>query len=295
MSLPRRVAGVLAAALLLAGCTTNSGADSAGPASATTSPASSASAPSGSAAAGGSTSHASAPATPPPPPAARACYRLTLDQARQPSNDSRPVACAGRHNAQTIYVGRLDTVVDGHALAVDSDRAIRQLSTTCPRRLASYLGGSSEDRHLSRLEVVWFGPTLEQADQGATWFRCDVIAIADKKQLFDLPPPRRLAGLLDRPGAAAYALCGTAAPGEPAFARVICARGHSWRAVATIDLAGGAAYPGTGKVRALGDSSCRDRVRAHAPDPLKFRYGWEWPTREQWKAGQHYGFCWAPD
>ena len=41
--------------------------------------------------------------------------------------------CSERHTAQTIHVGRLDTVVDGHALAVDSDRVLHQLATTCPR------------------------------------------------------------------------------------------------------------------------------------------------------------------
>ena len=30
-------------------------------------------------------------------------------------------------------------------------------------------------------------------------------------------------------------------------------------------------------------------------DPLSFRFGWEWPTREQWRAGQRHGYCWAPD
>ena len=29
--------------------------------------------------------------------------------------------------------------------------------------------------------------------------------------------------------------------------------------------------------------------------PEEFRYGWEWPTRAQWRDGQRYGFCWAPD
>ena len=28
--------------------------------------------------------------------------------------------------------------------------------------------------------------------------------------------------------------------------------------------------------------------------PLEFSYGWEWPTRRQWAAGQRYGYCWAP-
>jgi hypothetical protein len=205
------------------------------------------------------------------------------------------VPCTSRHAAQTIHVGRLDTHVDGHAVAVDSDRVIRQLSTECPRRLAAHLGGTAEDLDLSRFEVVWFSPTLEQSDLGAAWFRCDVIALAGNETLFPLPAPRRLRGVLDGSGAAAYGLCGTAAPGDPDFARVICGRPHSWRAIATIPLAGAKAYPGQQRVRSAGDDTCRDRVRERAEDPLKFQYGWEWPTRKQWLDGQRFGYCWAPD
>jgi hypothetical protein len=143
--------------------------------------------------------------------------------------------------------------------------------------------------------VVWFAPSPGQAEQGADWFRCDLVALAGQDRLQALPPRPRLAGALDRDGAlATYGLCGTAAPGTPRFARVICGRPHSWRAIATIPLPGGAAYPGTARVRAAGDDACRERASAQAEDPLSFEYGWEWPTRQQWQRGQRYGFCWAP-
>jgi hypothetical protein len=205
------------------------------------------------------------------------------------------VPCTARHDAQTISVGRLATTVSGHAVAVDSDRVIRQLATECPRRLAGYLGGSQQDLDLSRFEVVWFSPTLEQGDLGADWFRCDLVAMAAKETLFPLPAPRRLKGVLAGSAAAAYGLCGTAAPGDPDFSRVICARRHSWRAIATIPIPGGKRYPGQQAARSSGNDTCRDRIRDRADDPLKFQYGWEWPTGEQWREGQHFGYCWAPD
>jgi hypothetical protein len=276
------VAG-LAFLLLVAGCTPSAD-DPAAERAAPASPAPSA-----------GSSASSAPVRPPAAPREGACYRLRFEQLTEPSNGSRPVPCSSRHDAETVHVGRLDTVVAGHAVSVDSDRVLRQLSRECPRRFAEHVGGSAEGRDLSRLEVVWFAPTLAQADRGADWFRCDVVALAGQDALYPLPPPRRLAKVLDGPDGAAYGLCGTAAPGDPDFARVICARQHSWRAVATIPLAGGRTYPGQGSVRRSGDETCRDRVRAGAADPLKFRYGWEWPTREQWQRGQHFGYCWAPD
>ena len=238
---------------------------------------------------------ASTPPVVPPAPKRAACYRLSPAQLTQPTNASGAVSCRGRHTAQTIYVGRLDTVVDGHAVAVDSATVQRQLSTVCPRKLQAYVGGSTGTRRLSRFNVVWYSPTLDQSDQGADWFRCDVIAFAGREQLAPLPGTQRLRGVLnDARTLSEYGLCGTAAPGERGFERVICGRKHSWRAIDTIGIAGGSRYPGATSVRKAGDSACKDRARARSGDTLKFRYGWEWPTREQWSRGQHYGFCWVP-
>ncbi|MGN6128797.1 MAG: septum formation family protein [Nocardioidaceae bacterium] len=239
-----------------------------------------------------------APALPvvPPAPEEKACYRLSLAQLTRPTNDSRPVPCGSHHDAQTIYVGTLDTVVGGHPGPVDSDHVQKQRASTCPAELADYLGGTRTDRRLSRFGVVWFSPTIQQADKGANWFRCDAIAFARGSSLYGLPVPHRLHGALDADHALdRYGLCGTAQPGAASFERVICALRHSWRAISTIHLAGGEKYPGVGAVRDAGDSTCKDQVRARNPSSLKYSYGWEWPTRKQWQAGQHYGFCWAPD
>jgi len=204
------------------------------------------------------------------------------------------VPCSGRHTARTIYVGRLRPV-GGHPVAVGSAAAQRQLADTCPRRLAGYVGGSATTRALSRFNVVWFSPTPEQADRGADWFRCDLVAFDRGARLLALPPGGRLEHVLDHPRALdTYGLCGTAAPGATGFERVRCGRRHSWRAVATIPLRGGRRYPGTRAVRARGDAPCKGTARSRAADPLRFTYGWEWPTAAQWTAGQHFGYCWVP-
>ena len=272
----RRVLGpALAAALLASGCTGSADDPSQG--------------------ASPSPRAAATTAAVPPAPEAAACYRLTGRQLTQPTNDSRPVPCGGRHTAVTIFVGRLDAGVDGRPVPVDSARAQRQVAATCPRRLGAYLGGSAETRDLSRFNVVWYSPTLEQADRGADWFRCDLIAFSRSDALQPLPRPGRLRGALVRPRALdTWGLCGTAAPGAPGFERVICARRHSWRAVDTIPLAGRKRYPGIPVVRKAGDSRCRDVARARSGGALRFSYGWEWPTRAQWARGQRFGYCWVP-
>jgi hypothetical protein len=235
-------------------------------------------------------------AEPPEPPRVGACYRITLAQAARPTNDARAVDCGRRHSARTIHVGRLDTVVDGHAVAVDSDRVQRQLAGTCPAELAAFLGGDPETRALSRFQAIWFSPTLEEYDAGADWFRCDVVALAGPDQLLTLPSQDRFRGILDRPGKlATYGLCGTAQPGADGFERVACARPHSWAAISTIPIQGGDRYPGVETVREAGEERCSDQVRGRNDFALEYSYGWEWPTADQWAAGQRYGICWAPD
>ena len=231
-----------------------------------------------------------------PDPRAGMCYRLSLEDAARPTSDAGSVSCTEDHTARTVHVGRLDTVVDGHALGVDSDRVQAQLADTCPAELDAFLGGDAELRALSRFEAIWFSPTLEEYAAGAMWFRCDVVAVGGPDTLLKLPSDERLKGILDRPGALeTYGLCGTAEPGAEGFERVACALPHSWVAISTIPLDGGDSYPGVEAVRQAGDESCSDEVRARNGLVLEYRYGWEWPTADQWAAGQRYGFCWAPD
>ncbi len=230
---------------------------------------------------------------PVPRPPDDACYRLTYDDAVAPTVDQRPVPCRDRHSSETFLVGTLDTVVDGHLLAVDSRRVQEQVAGTCPSRFAGFVGGTVEQRRLSMLRTVWFTPSLEASDRGADWFRCDVIAVADDEQLADLTGS--VQGVLTtEAGRDRYGMCGTAEPGTDGFRRVICSAEHTWRAVRTVPFAQGR-YPGEAQVRAAGETPCEEAGRAAAEDPLDFSWGYEWPTADQWDDGQTYGTCWVPD
>lgn len=231
-------------------------------------------------------------ATEAPVPPDGACYRLAYDDALAPTNERAPVDCARRHTSQTYAVGRLDTVVDGHLLAVDSARVRRQVARACPAALGDFVGGSADDRRLSMLRAVWFTPTVEASDGGAAWYRCDAIAIAGPERL--APVTGTLKGVLGTAeGRDRWGMCGTAAPDARDFTRVPCSADHSWRAVSVVDLPAGS-YPGTQAVRDAGQTPCEDAGRDAADDPLDFRWGYEWPTADQWRAGQTYGRCWAP-
>lgn len=243
---------------------------------------------------------ASSSATPTPLPSAEpvaaptapACYRLGFEQALAPTNGSRDVECGRGHTASTIAVGTLENLRAGHLLAVDSRQVRDFVAETCPARFEEFVGGSESDRRLSMLRPVWFTPTLEESAAGAQWYRCDVIAVAGTERL--APLTGRLRGVLDRPADRdRYAMCGTAAPDTPDFERVVCSARHTWRAIEVVPFDDGR-YPGARAARERGQTQCEDAGARVAEDPLDYRWVYEWPTAEQWRAGQTYGRCWAP-
>ena len=235
---------------------------------------------------------------PPPPPNKDACYRLSYDEAVAPTSDDTPVPCTKPHTSQTFSVGQLDLVSNGHLLRVDADAVQKKVAHRCPDQLAAYVGATEQQLRLSLLRPVWFTPTVEQSDAGAEWYRCDVIAVTGDKQVAKID--QNLAGALKQPaGRAEFAMCGTAQPGTAAFRRVLCREDHTWKAISVIDLADQAgkhgSWPGEKVVQAAGQDACQAAARAIASDALDYEWGYEWPTKDQWEAGQDYGRCWSPD
>lgn len=231
---------------------------------------------------------------PPPGPEEGACYRLGFNDALAPTNEKAPLPCARAHTSETYAVGRLDTLVEGHLVAVDSERVQAQVAEACPAALPRFLGGDLEDLRLSMLRPVWFTPTVEESDAGADWYRCDAVVVDGERSL--APLDGSLAGVLDRPqGRDAYAMCATAAPDAEDFVRVPCSERHAWRAIDVVTFEAVRAYPGQQAARERGQVQCENAALDVAEDPLEFDWGYEWPTAEQWEMGQRYGRCWAPD
>lgn len=232
-------------------------------------------------------------AEPAPRPTDGTCYRLSFDEALSPTNDARSRPCQKEHTAQTYAVGRIDNVIGGHLLAVDSERVQAAVAKTCPQQLSKLVGGTQDDLRLSVLEAVWFTPTVEESDAGADWYRCDALALAADKQLAVLDGP--LDGVLTTPaGRTRYGICGTAAPDAEDFERVVCSSDHTWRAIEVVELPDGE-YPGEEAAEARGQVPCEAAGRAAADDPLDFQWGYVGPTKKQWDAGETFGRCWAPD
>jgi hypothetical protein len=237
------------------------------------------------------TASASSPtATPAPAPVVGECHQLDVRTAGQPEDSSAPVPCQGPHTSQTIKVGSLQAVAGSDAT---TDEAQDQVARACGPRLLRRVGGDEVARRLSRFEVVWFTPTADAVKAGADWFRCDVVALAAEDSLVRLP--RTVVKALDQPqGLDEFGTCGTTAPGKKGFARVVCRRAHTWRAVDTVDLDRNARYLGKAAA-AQGDTACKDVAAARANGALKYTWSFEWPTQDLWNAGQRYGYCWVPE
>ena len=197
----RTTATAVASLLLLAGCDT--GEPTATPASPATSASASAGSPDGTGTTDAPTSPGtSRPAGPsesttsaeptvevPPAPPEDACYRLRLRELTEPTSSRDPVPCTDAHNAQTIHVGEprhgRRRALGGRGLPGRAGPARQHV----PGRAGVVRRRLPQLRALSRFEVVWYSPTLEQSDRGATWFRCDLVAFATSDRLADLPPP----------------------------------------------------------------------------------------------------------
>lgn len=231
-------------------------------------------------------------AAPDPGPATGACYSLPYDAAVAPTSKVEPVDCGQAHTSVTFAIGTIDAVVDGHLLAVDSDRVQSQVSSACPAQLLTYVGGTLTSLRLSMIRSIWFTPTVEQSDAGATWYRCDAVVLDGASRLADLDGD--LKGVLAKGVPDAYAMCGTAAPDAPAFERVRCSAKHSWRAIDVVAFQEND-YPGAKKVQEAGRTRCEDAAADVAKDPLTFKWGYEWPTKEQWAMGQKFGRCWTAE
>ncbi len=145
------------------------------------------------------------------------------------------------------------------------------------------------------LRSVWFTPTLEEFDQGASWYRCDVVAPAGAEELAGLTPPMR--GTLAHRGRAGplrhvrhrRARHPRLLPGP------VLGSARAGARCEVVDLGAGDAYPGADAARDRGQEPCEAAGRSAAADPLDFSWGYEWPSRDQWDAGQHHGLCWVPD
>ncbi|MBS42096.1 MAG: hypothetical protein CMH83_02730 [Nocardioides sp.] len=223
-------------------------------------------------------------------PADGACRRLTPADVAAPTNATRTVACDGAHNAQTFLVEDLPDEVA--AAGYGSQDVASYGYGACGDALRGYLVGDESTVMRSVLGWAYFLPSQKAWDDGARWYRCDVVGGgATSERLVRLPATAR--GLLAGRPADRWMVCATGNDVDTGT-KVPCSRRHDWRAVTTIKLGEpDEDYPGDQLVQTRTQDYCSDSVGAWLNYPDDYQFGFTWFGQAEWDAGNRRSICWA--
>lgn len=219
-----------------------------------------------------------------------ACRNIAPEDLGNAANASSIVPCSEPHNAETFHVQLLP---DQFA---DADYETRSVSSyagrTCTTAFARFLGTDESTSMRTILTWAWFRPSENAWNDGARWFRCDVVGGAvDSPQLMSLPVTA--AGLLADGPDDDWMAC-VDAPSVTQSPRIACEEPHVWRAVTTIKLgAADAKYPGDETVLRRTKDFCSGSVSAWLGYPPDFDFGYTWFGSAAWQAGNRRSVCWA--
>jgi hypothetical protein len=218
-----------------------------------------------------------------------ACRLLTPADINETSNDSAPVDCAKRHTAETFAVG---TFPDHVGDEIDDPALGAHVFEVCERKFRKFLGGNESLVMRAMVTWAWFRPTEEQWDEGARWWRCDVVGGGEEStELVNLP--ESAAGLLLGRPDDRWMVC-VNGPSIAEAAKIPCSRKHTWRAVTTIVLGEEKdPYPGDRLVEVRTRDYCSDSVGAWHNSPVDYDFGFTWYHAAVWKAGNRRSICWA--
>ena len=225
------------------------------------------------------------------PPETGACRVLTPADAKQPSNATRVVDCAKRHTAETFEVGELPD--DLRHAAYDSADLDAFAYQSCSGRFEQFLGADESTVMRTIVSWVWFRPSKKAWDEGARWFRCDVVGGGAGSTSY-VPLPTTASGMLaGQQVADEWMACvsGASVQGAP---RVPCSEKHNWRAVTTIKVGDpGDPYPGDRAVEETTRAYCSSSVGAWLGYPPDYDFGYTWFHKTEWDAGNRRSVCWA--
>ena len=218
-----------------------------------------------------------------------ACRVLTPDDVALDSNATRTVNCAEAHTAETYAVGQLPAEFD------DTDYDDENLGAfayeTCSKKFMAFLGADESMVMRTVVSWAWFRPSEEAWDNGARWYRCDVVGGGDQSESYvDLPKTAK--GLLLRQRDK-WMVC-AAGPSVAGSVKIPCTEDHTWRAVTTIQLGeNGEPYPGDRVVEVTTRDFCSDSVGAWLSYPVDYDFGYTFFHEAEWEAGNRRSVCWA--
>ena len=219
-----------------------------------------------------------------------ACRELTPDDVADASNATETVDCSEPHTAQTYAVGELPEEL--HDAGYDDEEVGRFAYRTCADGFEKFLGADESLVLRTIVSWAWFRPSEKAWEDGARWYRCDVVGGSEESEEFvELPETARglLQGRLDD----RWLVC---ADGDTVASstKVPCTEEHQWRAVTTIKLGEPSdPYPGDRVVEVTTRDYCSDSVGAWLNYPVDYQYGYTWFHEAEWEAGNRRSVCWA--
>lgn len=219
-----------------------------------------------------------------------ACRVLTPEDVAQPSNATRTVPCSEHHTAQTFAVGQLPEKFDD--VAHDDEELGAFAYRTCSRKFQKFVGGDESLVMRSVVSWAWFRPSEEAWEEGARWYRCDIVGGGDHSESYvELPAQAR--GLLQGRVDDKWLVCAQG-PTLPGSARVPCSEPHTWRAVTTIKLGEPEdPYPGDRVVEVRTRDFCDKSVGATLGYPVRYDFAYTWFHEAEWEVGNRRSICWA--
>lgn len=219
-----------------------------------------------------------------------ACRVLSPDDVAKSANATKTVDCAKPHTAETFAVGALPATFDD----VDyDDPALGKFAyQTCSTSYSKFLGADDSLVMRTVLSWAWFRPSEKAWDDGARWYRCDVIGGGDQlKEYVNLPETTRDL-MLGKPNDK-WMVCADGASVSGSV-KVPCSQPHTWRAVTTIKVgADTAPYPGDRLVEVKSRDFCSKSVVAWLNYPPDYQFGYTWFHEAEWEAGNRRSVCWA--
>ena len=139
---------------------------------------------------------------------------------------------------------------------------------------------------------AWFRPSEKAWDEGARWYRCDVVGGGEESPEFVALPESAKGLLLGRPKDR-WMVCATG-PSVAGNGKVPCNQRHTWRAVTTIKVGLDTEdYPGDRLVEVKTKEFCSDSVGAWMNYPVDYDFAYTWFHEAEWEAGNRRSVCWA--
>ncbi|WP_244929136.1 septum formation family protein [Nocardioides sp. W7] len=223
-------------------------------------------------------------------PENQVCRVLEPEDVAESSNASPVVDCAEPHTAQTFAVGDLPATFDD--VEHDDPRLGSFAYRACSDAFMTFLEADESTVMRTVVSWAWFRPSPRAWDEGARWYRCDLVGGGEQSESY-LDLPSDAAGMLEGLPDDRWMAC-VAGPSVPGAPRIPCSEKHDWRAATTITVAGKEApYPGDRLVEVTTRDFCSKSVGAWLKYPVKYDFAYTWFREAEWDAGNRRSVCWA--